>query len=101
MINIARDIMNNTVKRYKDNLPIDAVCAKSPKDVSEKTYPIDEIPPKMMGLDIGPNSVIRFNEILGNSKTILWNGPMGVFELKHEYGTREIAIHLVSCVASG
>ena len=44
----------------------------------------------------------RFNEFLGNSETILWNGPMGVFESKaYENGTREMAIHLVSCVASG
>ena len=84
MINIAKSIMNNAVSK------------------GTKTYQIDEIPPKMMGLDIGPDSVIRFNEILGNSETILWNGPMGVFESKaFENGTREMAIHLVSCVASG
>jgi len=84
-------------------LPIDAVCASSLKDRNDKkTYPIDEIPSKMMGLDIGPDSVTRFNEFLGNSETILWNGPMGVFESKaYENGTREMAIHLVSCVASG
>ena len=104
MINVAKSIMNNAIsKGTKIILPIDAVCASSLKDRDDKkTYQIDEIPSKMMGLDIGPDSVIRFNEILGNSETILWNGPMGVFESKaFENGTREMAIHLVSCVASG
>ena len=104
MINIARDIMNNAmVKGTKIILPSDAVCSVSLDDHKNKeTFQIDEIPSKMMGLDIGPDSVIRFNEILGNSETILWNGPMGVFESKaYEQGTREMAIHLVSCVASG
>ena len=104
MINIAKSIINNAIsKGTKLILPIDAVCASSLNDRSDKkTYPIDEIPSKMMGLDIGPDSVTRFNKLLGNSETILWNGPMGVFESKaYEYGTREIAIHLVSCVASG
>ena len=104
MINVAKSIMNNAIsKGTKIILPIDAVCASSLKDRDDKkTYQIDEIPSKMMGLDIGPNSVTRFNEFLGNSETILWNGPMGVFESKaYENGTREMAIHLVSCVASG
>jgi 3-phosphoglycerate kinase len=104
MINVAKSIMNNAISQgTKIILPIDAVCASSLKDRDDnKTYQIDEIPSKMMGLDIGPDSVIRFNEILGNSETILWNGPMGVFESKaFENGTREMAIHLVSCVASG
>jgi|TARA_B100000959_G_scaffold277664_1_gene334624 phosphoglycerate kinase len=104
MISIAKDIMNKArVKGAKIILPSDALCALSLKDnIQEGPCSIDDIPDNMMGLDIGPDSMRRFNTILGNSKTILWNGPMGVFESKgFESGTREMAIHLVSCVTSG
>ena len=104
MISIAKDIMNKArVKGAKIILPSDALCALSLKDNIQKgPCSIDDIPDNMMGLDIGPDSMRRFNTILGNSKTILWNGPMGVFESKgFESGTREMAIHLVSCVTSG
>tara|TARA_B110000003_G_C16263855_1_gene384088 strand:- start:151 stop:591 length:441 start_codon:yes stop_codon:yes gene_type:complete len=90
-------------KGVKIILPSDAICAKSVKDGIEKElHWTDSIPEKMMGLDIGPDSIQRFNSILGSSETILWNGPMGVFEVKgFESGTKEMAIHLVSCIASG
>ena len=104
MISIAKDIMNKArVKGAKIILPSDALCALSLKDnIQEGPCSIDDIPDNMMGLDIGPDSMRRFNTILGNSKTILWNGPMGVFESKgFESGTREMAIHLVSCITSG
>jgi len=104
MISTAKDIMNKArVKGAKIILPSDALCALSLKDnIQLGPFSIDDIPDEMMGLDIGPDSIHRFNSILGNSKTILWNGPMGVFESKgFESGTREMAIHLVSCVTSG
>ena len=104
MISTAKDIMNKArVKGAKIILPSDALCALSLKDnMQQGPFSIDDIPDEMMGLDIGPDSIHRFNSILGNSKTILWNGPMGVFESKgFESGTREMAIHLVSCVTSG
>ena len=104
MIPTAKSIMNRAMsKGVKIILPSDAICAKSVKDGIEKELHLtDSIPEKMMGLDIGPDSIQRFNSILGNSETILWNGPMGVFEVKgFESGTKEMAIHLVSCIASG
>ena len=104
MIPTAKSIMNRAMsKGVKIILPSDAICAKSVKDGIEKELHLtDSIPEKMMGLDIGPDSIQRFNSILGSSETILWNGPMGVFEVKgFESGTKEMAIHLVSCIASG
>lgn len=104
MIPTAKSIMNRAMsKGVKIILPSDAICAKSVKDGIEKElHWTDSIPEKMMGLDIGPDSIQRFNSILGSSETILWNGPMGVFEVKgFESGTKEMAIHLVSCIASG
>ena len=104
MIPTAKSIMNRAMsKGVKIILPSDAICAKSVKDGIEKElHWTDSIPEKMMGLDIGPDSIQRFNSILGSSETILWNGPMGVFEVKgFESGTKQMAIHLVSCIASG
>ncbi len=74
-------------------LPIDCVVATSREPGAEtKIVPIQEIPQGWMGLDIGPASVRLFTEALANAKTILWNGPMGVFEMDaYSRGTFAIA----------
>ena len=62
---------------------------------------IHEIPSGLMGLDIGPETLATFNSILGQSQTVVWNGPMGVFEVNgFETGTREMGIHLANCVSN-
>ncbi len=63
-------------------LPIDCVIAedKSP-GVETKVVPIQEMNPKWMGLDIGPATITLFSEAMGDAKTIIWNGPMGLFEI--------------------
>jgi len=60
---------------------------------------IREIPDNLMGLDIGPRSIKKFNEVLDSALTVIWNGPMGVFE-KNSFsnGTRIIADNLVRIV---
>lgn len=83
MIDFALKIMeklrNNKVKFY---LPVDVVVAQSMESRAEaKILPVQEIPPGWRGLDIGPASVKLFTEALHDAKTILWNGPMGVFEI--------------------
>ncbi len=67
------------VKLY---LPFDCVIAqdKSPEAVT-KIIPVQEIFPDWMGLDIGPATITLFREVIANAKTIVWNGPMGVFEI--------------------
>jgi phosphoglycerate kinase len=67
------------VKLY---LPVDCVIAESmdPKAVT-KIVPLQEIDPNWMGLDIGPATIALFREALFDAKTIVWNGPMGVFEI--------------------
>ncbi|MDD5722426.1 MAG: phosphoglycerate kinase [Syntrophales bacterium] len=67
------------VKLY---LPVDCVIAEKaePKAVT-KIVPIQEIDPNWMGLDIGPATIALFREVLTDAKTIMWNGPMGVFEI--------------------
>ncbi|MBW2562189.1 MAG: phosphoglycerate kinase [Deltaproteobacteria bacterium] len=75
-IKIAKE---NGVKLY---FPVDCVIAEKadPKAVT-KIVPIQEIDPNWMGLDIGPATIALFREVLGDAKTIMWNGPMGVFEI--------------------
>ena len=84
-------------------LPEDVICGHNLEDDNPKgPYKINSVPKDLMGLDIGPDTLARYNGILGKSKTIVWNGPMGVFEKKgFESGTREMGIHLVSCIANG
>jgi phosphoglycerate kinase len=63
-------------------LPIDCVVAQTKAaDAVTKIIPIQEIFPDWMGLDIGPATITLFREALANAKTIVWNGPMGVFEI--------------------
>ncbi len=74
-------------------LPEDSVVANSfSNDAETKTVNSGEIPEGWMGLDIGPKAIEACREVILNSKTILWNGPMGVFEMSSfQVGTREIA----------
>jgi phosphoglycerate kinase len=61
-------------------LPVDAVVAEGLDSPSGRAVSIRDIPPTHMGLDIGPLTVVRFTEVLRTARTIVWNGPMGVFE---------------------
>ncbi len=74
-------------------LPQDVVCAdKFAKDATTKTVSIEEIPDDMMGLDIGPKTAELYADAIAQAKTVFWNGPMGVFEMKpFEAGTRAVA----------
>jgi phosphoglycerate kinase len=74
-------------------LPEDAVAAPEPTpDAPHRTVPASQIPEELMGLDIGPRTVEEFAMTIAEVKTILWNGPMGVFELEpFSAGTRGVA----------
>jgi len=74
-------------------LPEDAVAAPEPTlDAPRTTVPASQIPRELMGLDIGPRTVQEFAMTIAEAKTILWNGPMGVFELEpFSAGTRGVA----------
>ncbi len=74
-------------------LPVDTVCAKEfSNDAEASVYFVDEIPEDMMGLDIGPETVKAYKAVLETAKTVVWNGPMGVFEMpKFAEGTKAIA----------
>ena len=64
-------------------LPVDAVCAKTFEDAPGVVKGVNEFAADDMGLDIGPKSLELFASILADAKTVVWNGPMGVFEFKN------------------
>jgi len=79
-------------------LPIDTVIAdKFDNEAKKDTVDAGKIPADWMGLDIGPKTVELFSKTIKDSKTLLWNGPMGVFEMANfEQGTRAIADAVVA-----
>ncbi|MBV6627323.1 MAG: phosphoglycerate kinase [Rivularia sp. (in: Bacteria)] len=84
-------------------LPTDVVVADNfAADANSQTVSIENIPDGWMGLDIGPDSVKKFQEALGDCKSVIWNGPMGVFEFdKFAVGTEAIARTLADLSKKG
>lgn len=84
-------------------LPTDVVVAdKFDKNAEAKTVSVENIPDGWMGLDIGPDSVKVFQDALSDCKTVIWNGPMGVFEFdKFAKGTEAIAYSLADITKTG
>lgn len=83
LIDTARAVMEKAkAKGVKLYLPVDCVCAAEPKEGSPSSViTIQELRPDLMGLDIGPASEALFVEALADCATIIWNGPMGMFEI--------------------
>lgn len=83
------DLAKSLIEKAKQEntnlvLPVDTViAAEFSNDVPFQTVSVDAIPDNQMGLDIGSESVKLFTDILGNAKTVVWNGPMGVFEMEN------------------
>ncbi len=85
------------------HLPSDSIVADNfSNDANISTAPSNAIPDGWMGLDIGPLAAEEFANVLKRSKTILWNGPMGVFEMpKFQHGTRRVAEAVAEATAAG
>ena len=85
------------------HLPSDSVIAdKFDAAANVSTSPSNNIPEGWMGLDIGSNACEQFSNVIKKSKTILWNGPMGVFEMeKFQHGTRAIATAIAEATKHG
>ena len=90
-------------KGVKLLIPTDTVIADAfDNAAAKKTIKADMIPEKWMGLDIGPETIEAFTAVILTSKTILWNGPMGVFEFENfAKGTEDIAKAIAKATASG
>ena len=103
MLSTATQIMNE-VKNQRVQLvfPSDFVCAKDLESKPDGVYLRRDIPEDLMGLDIGPKSIEKFQKIISSSKTILWNGPLGVFEQEYyAQGTKAITEKLVEATEAG
>ena len=92
-LDLAKELLKKAEEKdVKLLLPIDVVVAKEFKNDTEfKTVKIDSIPFDMMGLDIGKETIKLFSEEIKDAKTVVWNGPMGVFEMENfKKGTEAI-----------
>ena len=102
------DLALSLMKRAKDTgvnlvMPVDCVAADAfDNDANKKVCDIMDIPDDYQGLDIGPKTIEIFNEVIKKSKTILWNGPMGVFEFPNfAVGTNATAEAVVEATENG
>jgi phosphoglycerate kinase len=90
-------------KGVRIHLPSDSIIAdKFAADANDSNAPSNNIPDGWMGLDIGENACEQFTNVIHQSKTILWNGPMGVFEMvKFQRGTKGIAKAVAEATVKG
>jgi len=102
------DEVNEIIKIAKNNnvkvhIPVDVVCAKEFDNNSPaKVFDIMNIDKDYEGMDAGPKSLLKFKEVVLNSKTILWNGPLGVFEFSNfSKGTKELGKYISESTQNG
>lgn len=102
------DLAKSLIQKAKDKgvnliLPVDSVIADNfSNDANTEIAKNDHIKEGWMGLDIGPEAIEAFSKVIEGSKTILWNGPMGVFEMdKFEKGTKSVAEAIVKATENG
>ncbi len=102
-IDLAKEILAKAAaKGCEFLLPTDHVCGRDFKQGTETTTVVGAIPDGWMGLDIGPDTRARFGEAIRSSRTIVWNGPMGVFEMPpFDAGTRAVGEAVVAATALG
>ncbi|MCA0399125.1 MAG: phosphoglycerate kinase [Bacteroidetes bacterium] len=103
-LDTATDLLKKAAaKGVNIHLPADSIIADNfSNDANTSAAPSNAIPDGWMGLDIGPMAADEFSNVLKRSKTILWNGPMGVFEMsKFQHGTRKVAEAVAAATATG
>src|SRR5690606_282291 len=90
-------------KNVKVHLPVDVVIADNfSEDANTKICSVENIPEGWMGLDVGPKTRELFDKVIANSKTILWNGPVGVFEMdKFATGTKILGESIAKATKNG
>ena len=97
------DNCKDLLERFGDKivLPVDLVAATDfDANAENKVVPLDGIPEGWQSLDIGPESVKKFDEVIATSKTVFWNGPMGVFEMEaFSKGTAGVAQSIIDATA--
>ncbi|MQL52225.1 phosphoglycerate kinase [Desulfofundulus thermobenzoicus] len=100
-LELARDLMARAKERGVELLlPVDLVVAPAAEpDAQPRVVPVDQVPAEWMALDIGPATVESFSRAVGDARTVIWNGPMGVFEMApFAAGTFGLARALAECL---
>lgn len=103
-LDIAKSLIDKAKQKgVQLHLPTDAVIADNfANEAAHKNSAINTIPDGWMGLDIGPETSKNYADIIKHSKTILWNGPMGVFEMSNfEHGTKAVAESIAQSTNQG
>jgi phosphoglycerate kinase len=103
-LDLARKLLNEAAQRhFRLLLPVDHVLGRAPEPGTEtKTSDVRSTPPDWMGLDIGSKTVAQFSAEIARAKTIIWNGPMGVFEVEaFSRGTVAVARAVADATANG
>lgn len=102
------ELANELIVKAKEKgvkliIPTDSTVADDfSNEANTKSCTNDQIESGWMGLDIGPDAVATFSELIRSSRTILWNGPMGVFEMeKFQAGTKAVALVIAESTAKG
>ncbi|MGB0652576.1 MAG: phosphoglycerate kinase [Thermoplasmatota archaeon] len=99
-LDLARDLLARAAAAGVDVfLPVDVVAADEfAEKTTHRAVTLEAMRPQWMGLDIGPHSQARFTEAIEDSGTVLWNGPMGVFEWRaYSFGTQAVAEAIARC----
>lgn len=100
------DFAKTVLKKASENnvdiiLPVDNICVKEVKAEAETIATGEDIPSDLIAVDIGPKTIDKFKNAISDAKTVVWNGPMGIFEIdSFAKGTREIAIFLSTLKAT-
>ena len=102
-LDLARDLLEDARHRnFRFVLPVDHVVAESPNSAETSITDIAQTPENLMGLDIGPKTIALFNEQITGARTIVWNGPLGIFEKPaFAQGTLAIARAVAAASAAG
>ena len=100
-LDLARNLLQEAKSRkFRLLLPVDHVLADLPDSSATKTTAIDETPEGWMGLDIGPKTIAEFEKEISRARTIVWNGPLGMFE-KPAFAKGTLAIAKAVAAATG
>jgi phosphoglycerate kinase len=99
-LDLARELLEDARRRnFRFVLPVDHMVAESPNSAETKVTDIAQTPENLMGLDIGPKTIALFNEQITGARTIVWNGPLGIFE-KPAFAQGTLAIARAVAAAS-
>jgi phosphoglycerate kinase len=102
-LDLARDLLEEARRRnFRLLLPVDHVLAESPNSTATKIMDIAHTPEGWMGLDVGPKTVEEYRKEIAAARTIVWNGPLGMFEKPaFSQGTLDIARAVAAATKTG